>query len=151
MRNQLTITLAAVLAVCSLGFSQTGNTKNTPAQGTREETIIAREQAIWEAVKNKAVVEFGNFLAAGYVAVYSEGVRTKSAEVNGVSKTDLKDFSLTDAKVSFPQKNTVVITYKITVRGSYQGQDFSGVYYASSVWVKRSNKWQGVLHTEAKA
>jgi len=68
-----------------------------------------------------------------------------------VRDVDLKDFSFADTKVKFPKKDMAVLTYKLTIHGSYKGEDFSGVYFCSSVWVNHGGKWLGVLHTEAKS
>jgi hypothetical protein len=51
----------------------------------------------------------------------------------------------------FPNKDTAVLTYKVTVQGSFKGEDISGAYYASSVWVNQGGKWLAILHTEVKA
>jgi len=157
MKNHLTIAVLIALTLVSLCFGQTSTkqaakSKSKAAQDSAlVEKLAGEEKAIWGSVKNKQADEFGSFLADDYTAVYNDGIRNKSEDVESVRNVDLKDFSFTDVKVVFPQKNMAVVTYKATVHGSFKGQDFSGVYFCSSVWVIRGGKWLGVLHTEAKS
>ena len=140
-----------------LCFAQSDMTKAAKPKGKAmsqslpAKALINRETALWEIVKNKQVDAFRKYYADNYRGVSSDGVKDINQEVEGVRNVDLRDYSLTDTKVVFPNKDTAVLTYKVTVEGSYQGQDISGVYYASSVWVNEGGKWLAILHAEAKA
>jgi hypothetical protein len=146
-----------LLSMVSLCFGQSDLNKAAKAKGKalsqslQEKNLIDREKELWEIVKNKQVDAFRKYYADNYSGVSSDGVRDINQEVEGVRNVDLKDYSLADTRVVFPNKDTAVLTYKVTVRGSFQGQDISGVYYASSVWVNQGGKWLAILHTEAKA
>ena len=141
----------------SLCFGQNDLNKAAKTKGkamsqiSPDKSLIDREKALWEIVKNKQVDAFRKYYADNYRGVSSDGVKDINQEVEGVRIVDLKNYSLADTKVVFPNKATAVLTYKVTVRGSFQGQDISGVYYASSVWVNQGGKWLAILHTEAKA
>ena len=157
MKKYFTLAGLTLLTMVSLCFGQSDVNKaaKTKSKATRQispdKFLIDRENALWEIVKNKQVDAFRKYYADNYSGVSSDGVKDINQEVEGVRIVDLKEYSLADTKVVFPNKATAVLTYKVTVRGSFQGQDISGVYYASSVWVNQAGKWLAILHTEAKA
>lgn len=157
MKKYFTLTSLTLLTMASLCFGQSDPNKavktnvKAMSQSSPDKALIDRERAVWEVVKNKQVDAFRKYYADNYSGVSSDGVKDISQEVEGVRNVNLEDYSLADTKVVFPNKDTAVLTYKVTVRGSYQGQDISGVYYASSVWVNQGGKWLAILHTEAKA
>ena len=157
MKKYFTLAVLTLLTMVSLCFGQSdsNNAAKTKGKATKQispdKFLIDRENALWEIVKNKQVDAFRKYYADNYSGVSSDGVKDINQEVEGVRIVDLKEYSLADTKVVFPNKATAVLTYKVTVRGSFQGQDISGVYYSSSVWVNQRGKWLAILHTEAKA
>jgi len=157
MKKYFTLAGVALLATVSLRFAQPDMNKAAKTKGKAmsqslpDKALIDRERELWEIVKNKQVDAFRKYFADNFSAVYSDGVKDINQEVEGVRNVDLKDYSLTDTKVVFPNKGTAVLTYKVTVQGSFKGQDISGVYYASSVWINQGGEWLAILHTEAKA
>jgi uncharacterized protein DUF4440 len=157
MKKYFTLAGLTLLTMVSLCFGQSDLNKGAKTKGkamsqiSPDKFLIDREKALWEIVKNKQVDAFRKYYADHYSGVSSDGVKDINQEVEGVRIVDLKDYSLADTKVVFPNKATAVLTYKVTVQGSFQGQDISGVYYASSVWVNQGGKWLAILHTEAKA
>lgn len=157
MKKYFTLAGLTLLTMVSLCFGQTDSNKTAKTKGkvgsqiSPDKSLIDREKALWEIVKNNQVDAYRTYYADGYRGVSSDGVKDINQEVEGVRIVQLKDYLLADTKVVFPNKSTAVLTYKVTVHGSYQGQDISGVYYASSVWVNQGGKWLAILHTEAKA
>jgi hypothetical protein len=157
LKNHFTLAGLTLLTIVSLCFGQADLKKAAKTKGkvmsqsSLDKVIIDRETALWEIVKNKQFDAFRKHYADNFLAVHSDGVTDINQQVEGVRNLDLKDYSLTDTKVVFPNKGTAVLTYKVTVQGSYQGQDIAGGYYASSVWIKQGGKWLAILHTEAKA
>ena len=157
MKRYFTLAGLTLFTMVSLCFGQSDLNKAAKTKGktTRQispdKFLIDRESTLWEIVKNKQVDAFRKYYADNYRGVSSDGVKDINQEVEGVRIVDLKDYLLADTKVVFPNKATAVLTYKVTVQGSFQGQDISGVYYASSVWVNQGGKWLAILHTEAKA
>lgn len=66
---------------------------------------------------------------------------------------DRKDFGSGDLKFESVEQsdmktqvygNVVVVTGKSTDKGTYKGQDISGVYRFTDIWVKRNGKWMAV-------
>ena len=55
------------------------------------------------------------------------------AELDTMSKTDMKSFSLSDIKVVMPDADTAMISYKAKVESKMGSEDNSGDYNAASV------------------
>jgi hypothetical protein len=152
MKKYFALAGVALLVMTSLCYGQIAKPKGkTPSQSSLENVLIDREKELWGVVKNKQIDVYKTYYADNFSAVYSDGVKDINQEAEGVRNVDLKDYSLTDIKVVLPNKVTAVLTYKVTVQGSFKGEDISGSYYASSVWVNQGGKWLAILHTEAKA
>ena len=148
------LTLLTMVSVCSGqdNLKKAAGTKGkSVSQRSLDKALIDRETAVWEVVKNKQFDAYRKYYADDYRGVSSDGVTNIDQEVEAVHIVDLKDYKLTDMKVVFANKDTAVLTYKVASQGSFKGQDISGVYYASSVWVLKGGKWLAILHTEAKA
>ncbi len=118
---------------------------------SEKDTITEKEKATWQSFQDKKSDVFRKFLADDYRGVYSDGMKTVDQEVASLGKSDLKSFSFSDVNVAFPDKDTAVLTYKVTVQGMIDGKDASGSYNAASVWHKGAGGWRGVFHTEVKA
>lgn len=138
MKKLITITAAALCAAVSLATAAT------------EADIVANEKATWEAWKNKDEAAFGKLVAADFREVMAEGVRTLAASMTSMKKTDLASYAMSDTKVVFPDPDTAVITYVVTIKGTSEGKPFSGTYNAGAVWRKMGADWKSVLYSEAE-
>lgn len=115
-----------------------------------KDAMIDREKAVWQNVQDKKFDAFRKYFADGYRSAYAEGIYNVDQEVNAVRKTDLKSFSFSDTTVVFPDKDTALLTYKVTAEGTQEGKDMSGTYNCASVWHKSGSDWHAIFHTEIK-
>jgi hypothetical protein len=118
------------------------NTSTTKSAAPTESEMTAKEKAVWDTLKKKDLVAFGNMLTSDYIEVGDDGVFDKAGII-----ADLKDLNLTDATFSdwkmLPIDNdAVILTYNATLKGTYKGKDLPpGPCRAASVWVNRDGKW----------
>ena len=139
--------LVALAPVC---FAQASPAK--PAKSaSSEKAITDLEKSAWESYKNKQADAFKKLMSQDYCGAYADALKTLDMEVADMAKTDLRDYSLADMKVVFPNADVAVTRYKTTIQQTFEGKDTSGTYNSASVWVKKSGKWLEVLHTEVKA
>ena len=75
----------------------------------------------------------------------------KAAQSEAMADTQLKDYALDDIKLVKATKNVGILTYKLTQHGTYKGDPIPATVHATSVWVKRGDKWLAVLHQETPA
>jgi hypothetical protein len=118
--------------------------------GPNDDAIIAKEKAAWQAFKDKKADDFKKLVSADLVAVYAQGTMNMQAELDTMSKTDVKSFSLSDIKVVMPDADTAIISYKVKVESSLQGKDNSGDYNCGSVWRNQGGEWRAVFHSDMK-
>jgi hypothetical protein len=137
--------LFTLIAICLFGFAS-----GVFAAGDKE-TIMDKEKAVWQTVQDKNLDAFRKYFANDFRSVYAEGIYTIDQEVDSVRKVDLKSFSISDSTVVTPDKDTALLTYKVTTQGTQAGKDMSGTWNCASVWHKSGAEWRVIFHTEVKA
>ena len=115
--------------------------------------IIATEKKLWEAWKNKDVKPFKANLSSDSVLVSDSGVSDKASVVQAMAGMDceVRSYSLSDIKVTFPASNVAIITYKGTQDATCAGQAAPAAIWASSTYVRRGNAWLAASHQETPA
>jgi hypothetical protein len=141
MNKVITYITTALFATIAISFA---------APEKNKEAIISKEKAAWQAYKDKKADEFKKLLSTDLVSVYADGIHSLQQEVDGMSKTDMKSFDLSDFNVVFPNPKTAIITYKAKVEATSDGKDVSGTYNVGSVWQMAKGQWLGIFHTDMK-
>ena len=116
-----------------------------------EKKIIELEKKSWEPIKNQSPEEAKRLNAPGYRAVYFGVVKSEEESANDTKDIVIKSLSFSDWKVSFPIKDTAIVTYKYDSVASYKRNDTSGYYVANSTWVNIGGEWKLALYAETKA
>ena len=111
-------------------------------------TLLAQENAVWQAVADQRLDAFAGFLARDYVGVYPDGIKDAAQEVAAVRGITLARFQISDFVVRGVDANNLVVTYRIDGSGSQGGQAFAGRYNISSYWHRTGRQWRVQLHTE---
>ena len=114
------------------------------------EAMLKRETAVWEAAQATKPDVFGAFLDPAYSGVYADGVHSRAAEIEAVNQEHLRSFAINDAVAKQLDPQTQMLTYKVSVKGDFAGTDFSGDYWAVSLWHLTGGMWMLVAHAEAK-
>ncbi|MBA3514616.1 MAG: nuclear transport factor 2 family protein [Pyrinomonadaceae bacterium] len=122
----------------------------TPTSMAISETeVIAKEKAIWDAIKNKDYETFGNMLAEDQIEVLPEEVRDKAASIAGVKEFEPTEITFSDWKYLPIDKDAVVLAYHVDLKGKSKGKEFPPQSVrASSAWVNRNGKWLAAFHQE---
>ena len=122
--------------------------KATPVMTETE--AIAQEKAIWDTLKNKDYDAFGAMLASEQIEVIADGIMDKPGTIAGVKDFEPTEITFSDWKFLPIDKDAFVLTYTVAVKGKYKGQDLKpDSNRASSAWVNRNGKWQGIYHQES--
>ena len=141
--------------VTSIAASQTP-TKKAPApapasmdKAAIEKAIIANENKVNDAIIKGDVAGFSALVATDGWSVDGSGVMSVAEFVKNFSQIKLEPgWKITDTKVLWIDDNSVVLSYKWTGKGTFQGQPFPPLTYASTVWTRRAGKWTAVFHME---
>jgi hypothetical protein len=139
MKKYTTYAIAAFFATVAISTA-----------ATKEDAIMEKEKAAWQAFKDKKPDDFKKVVSANVTAVYAEGVSDMQGELAAMQKWDMKSFAISDYKTTSDGSDTVVTTYKVKVEGTHDGKDQTGTYNAASVWKKQKGEWLAIFHTNIK-
>lgn len=114
------------------------------AGGNAEQTLMQIEQELLDALLKGDTSAGERHMADTYVFTAPDGdVQDKARFIADMKSGDLKIESSTneDMKVQV-HGDAAVVTYRSTDKGSYKGNDLSGQYRWTDVFVKRNGRWQ---------
>lgn len=158
MKAHLIWTMICAVTLTSLCFAQTG--KQTPAikpsatpaaearkAGTQKE-LVAIEKRELEIIKNKNWKAFDTLLSETFVWVDDNGVVSgKRDTINYISGFDISDASMEDVMLTMFSSDVGVLTYKMTLKGSFRGEVLPArPSYVSSEYVRHGGKWVNVFN-----
>ncbi|HKO20678.1 MAG TPA: nuclear transport factor 2 family protein [Acidobacteriaceae bacterium] len=114
-------------------------------------TPLQREAAVWNAVKAKRMDVFAASMTPNFVGMYAFGRHDRTDELRVVRNQTLRSFALANFRAVMIGPTDMLVTYTADVRGSEDGEDFSGRYWNTSLWHHSGGKWLTAYHGEAKA
>ncbi len=153
------VVLLAAATACSTEPPATPTATNANMAPATKATValteadaIAKEKATWEALTKKDYETFGNDLNSDYVEIGSEGIYDKPGILAYLKELTLTETTFSDWKYLTIDKDAVIVTYQVNIKGTFKGEAIpAGPYRASSVWVNRDGKWQAIFYQETLA
>ncbi len=139
MKKLMTYTMIALIAMIAVSIA-----------APDKEALMAKEQAAWQAFKDKKAHDFKKLVHANSIGVYTEGISDMKKELEDMQKWDMKSFAISDYNVVPSGADTMMSAYKVTIDGTYDGKDASGTYNSGSVWKMEKGAWQAIFHTNVK-
>jgi len=131
-------------------MNKAGEMKSTA--GPSEADLIAKEKSAWDAFNKKDAEAFGKMVTADYVEVLDRGVMDKAQSIAGMKDFEITDVSFSDWKMTPIDKDAALLTYKVTVKGKYKGEDLPpGPYYEASAYVNRNGEWLAIYYQETES
>jgi hypothetical protein len=125
----------------------TSQSRTPSGEKADEEKLMALEKQDWELIKKKDWKPFDTLLSRDFVWVDESGVIAGRDEfLKTFSDIDLTDYAMGDVKVTFFSPDMGLVTYKVTEKGSFKGEQLpSKPYYVSSGYVRRDGQWVNVF------
>lgn len=153
MRNRCASLLWVLLAVIPAFPAQHGaaRAKSLSVDAIEQETIreiIDIERQSKEATLRRDAQFPQRMLADDYVAISPLGqVTTKKEAISARKSGQLRyeNIDVSDMVVRL-YGDTAIVTARADVKGHQLGEDFSGPYRYTRVWVKRAGRWQAVSY-----
>ena len=149
VRSSLSTTVILMVATCSMWLRAT---EKTQPRSFREEKMIrevlemerhAREASIHNDTKFTEQALADNYIAIGPLGT----VVTKNDMVDVRRRTKLHYESIDVSEIVVRiYGETAVVTAKAAVKGNDFGEDFSGPYRYTRVWVKQNGAWHAVAY-----
>ena len=152
MINKCAVLLWTALAAVPLFAAQHAAVRPTASlQSTNQETIreiVDMERQAKEASLHRDADFSQRTLAEDYVAITPLGqITTKQDSVSARKSGQLRyeTINVTDMVVRI-YGDTAVVTARADVKGHQLGEDFSGPYRYTRVWVRHNGHWQTVSY-----
>ena len=123
------------------------------AQGPAD-ALMKREQAMLQAIQKKDWTTFKQMVTPNAVNLDENGAMSVSEFLKAVADPK-SDFTMsattaTDMKVIDVDAKTKIVTYKLSQKGTFMGQAFPPMVYASTVWANQGGTWRAVFHQESR-
>jgi len=139
MKKYFTVAVTALLATVAVSFA-----------GPDKAAMEAKENAAWQAYKDKKADAFQKVVDKDIKCVYDFGVADMQKELTDMKTADLKSFAITDFTMFTDEPDVVVATYTVKIGGSSGGHDMTGTYNAGTVWKQEKGEWLAIFHTHTK-
>ena len=154
MKHNSALLLLVLLLLLALSSSMQARTTRPQANATgpREEEVVREIVDLERQAKEAAIHRDASFsertLADDYVAISPLGQVIGKAETVAARKTAQLRYDSIEISEMVVRLygNTAVVTARADVKGKELGEEFSGPYRFTRVWVRRSGHWLTVSY-----
>jgi ketosteroid isomerase-like protein len=146
MKNVLAIAFFCLFSLSLAASQEAAKTSSV------EDQIKKQEQNWAQATVKEGATAVDQYEADDIIDTDPSGrVTDKAQDKTDLSSGDLKfqSIELSELKVHV-YGDTAVAAGTSTLKGTYKGQDISGKYRFTDVWVKRNGKWHAVASQSTK-
>ncbi|MEO6238414.1 MAG: nuclear transport factor 2 family protein [Vicinamibacterales bacterium] len=126
-------------------------TAQAPERSALDKAVIANERKVGDALMKKDKAAFSSLVSADGWGIDANGMMKNSEMAASLDQLVLKNYTISDEKVTWVDANTAILAYKWTGSGTVAGQPLPSTVYASTVWTKKGDKWVAVFHQETEA
>jgi hypothetical protein len=128
----------------------------TPAGASQKvddmlDSFIMMEQGFWKAWKARDIKPFEQHLAPNFVNIDTSGLADKAGVLKGMGGCDVKNYNLSDFKLTKVDADAALLTYKASnVDATCGGQKAPQNVLASSLFKKTGGTWTALFHQETE-
>lgn len=139
MQRRCLLILAAMLTVAAAA-----------AQDAALKDVEKAMNALNDAFKNRDADKIQRLITDNHVAItsYYGGPQNKAEQLKTLPDLKMSEYSSTDVKVTLLDKDTALVTYALTLKGTYKGKELPAKNYAAAVWVLQGGKWLEAFYQE---
>jgi uncharacterized protein (TIGR02246 family) len=136
------MTLAALVVTFLLGAD---TPKDDPAKDV-EKAITTLNEA-FRKVDAEAIKRF---VTDDHVAVtvYYRGPQSVTDQIASLPDLKLAEYAAGKVKITLLGKDTALVTYELTMKGTFKGKELPRKSYAAAIWVNRGGKWLELHYQE---
>ncbi|HKO61215.1 MAG TPA: nuclear transport factor 2 family protein [Pyrinomonadaceae bacterium] len=141
------------VSACAPPTNQSVNTNTASPSPTAtpltEAEAIAKERALWDALKAKDHVAFEKLLSTDYIEVLPDGVNDRAGTLTEVKDLEISDVTFSDWRMIPLGNDAALLIYNATIKGKFKGEAFpEGPYRNASGWVNRDGNLQVFYYQE---
>jgi uncharacterized protein (TIGR02246 family) len=82
------------------------------------------------------------------VTVYYGGPQSVTDQIASLPDLKLAEYAAGKVKITLLGKDTALVTYELTMKGTFKGKEVPRKSYASAIWVNRGGKWLELHYQE---
>jgi hypothetical protein len=107
--------------------------------------LVAHEKETWALIQRKDLKGFASYLAEDFYDIFPDGEeRTKSELLEFLKDAELKDYQLSNFRVTMLNDDAAIVTYNVAACAVIQGNEVSMHNAVTSGWARRGGKWLNV-------
>ena len=107
--------------------------------------LVEHEKQTWALIQEKDLEQFATYLAEDFYDIFPDGEeRSKSELLEFLSNAELKEYELTNFRVTMLNSDAAIVTYNVDARAVIQGKEMSMHNAVTSGWARRENRWLNV-------
>jgi hypothetical protein len=119
------------------------NQASTPAG----QEIIQKEQALWQAIRNKDRAAIDSMTGPTAIFVGRRGLQTKWEFMNAtLPQLNLQSGSPANFQVRMPGADTRIVVSQVNQSGTMAGQPVAPTIWVTTVWYNQGGTWLVVSH-----
>src|ERR1041384_7317617 len=100
--------------------------------------LIGCEKETWSLIKRKDLKRFASYLAEEFYDIFPDGQeRTKSELLEFLNGASLKEYRLSDFRVTLLNQRAAIVTYDADARAVIQGKEMALKESVTAGWAKR--------------
>jgi hypothetical protein len=129
-------------------------TRAVPGQKVEDmmDSFQMMEKGFWNAWKNKDAKPFEQHMAPNSLIIDNTGITDKESAVKSITGCEVKNFNLSDFKLTKIDNDNALLTYKAqNIDAVCAGQKAPANVFASTVFSKSGGKWWMLFHQESAA
>jgi uncharacterized protein (TIGR02246 family) len=107
-------------------------------------------QALNEAFTKHDAAAIKRLTVEEHVAItpYYNGPATIAEQLKMLAEFKTTEYQVAQQQIRLIAKDTALVTYQLTQKGTYKGKELLPKNYASAVWVNRNGKWLEAFYQE---
>jgi hypothetical protein len=107
--------------------------------------LISHEKETWALIQRKDLEKFASYLAEDFYDIFPDGEeRSKSELLEFLRDAELKDYRLSNFRVTMLTSDAAIVTYDVDARAVVKGKELSMHNAVTSGWARRGGKWLNV-------
>jgi ketosteroid isomerase-like protein len=107
--------------------------------------LVEHEKQTWALIQQKDLEQFATYLAEDFYDIFPDGEeRSKSELLEFLGNAELKEYELTDFRVTMLNSDAAIVTYIVDARATIGGKEISMHNAVTSGWAKREGRWLNV-------
>jgi len=107
-------------------------------------------RALNDAFGKRDATAVAKLVAPNHTAItsYYNGVQDKAEQLRTLPDLKMSEYGMGTPRITLLNKETALVTYPLTLKGTYKGKPLPAKNYASAIWVLQGGQWLEAFYQE---